>query len=273
MIENLNIIYEDNHIIVVIKPQNIPTQKDETGDEDMLSLVKNYIKIKYNKPGNVYIGLIHRLDRPTGGLLIFAKTSKAASRLSEQIKNRQFDKKYLTVVVGTPKEKIKKLEQYLKKDEKTNIVKIVPQGEDGAKKAELIYSVLDIQNDYIEIPIQYSPRIKINQYATLNEEKEIKLQETKTEKKAINILSLVEIELITGRSHQIRVQMKSLKTPVYGDAKYGEIKDDNKEYNLALWAYKLSFIHPTTKQIMNFKVLPPIDKEPWIKFKDYEIFK
>lgn len=279
--KDLEVIYEDNHVIVVIKPQNIPTQKDESEDMDMLTLVKEYIKVKYNKPGNVYVGLVHRLDRPTGGLLVFARTSKAASRLSEQIKNGKFDKRYLTVLNGIPNERTKKLEHFLRKDEKTNIVKIVPRSEDGAKKAELIYNVIDTYSDYIEVPRITQARTKINQHEILirdddkEQTNEIKTDEIKTEKKAINKLSLVEVELLTGRSHQIRVQMASLKTPVYGDVKYGEIKDEDKKMsnNLALWAYKLSFVHPTTKSLMNFKVLPPIDSEPWEKFKNNEIFK
>ncbi len=275
-IEDLDIIYEDNQVIVVIKPQNIPTQKDESEDDDMLSMVKQYIKEKYNKPGNVYVGLVHRLDRPTGGLLVFAKTSKSASRLSLQIQNGEFDKKYLTIVVGKPNEKTKKLEHFLKKDEKTNIVKIVPRSEEGAKKAELIYNVVDTYSEYIEVPIVKAQRTKVNQNELLIKD-ETKTEEEliiKTERKAINTLSLVEVELLTGRSHQIRVQMASLKTPVYGDVKYGEIKDDDYKMskNLALWAYKLNFIHPTTKQLIAFKVLPPIDNEPWIKFSKSEVF-
>lgn len=267
--KEISVIYEDNHVIVVIKPQNIPTQADESGDEDMLSLVKEYIKIKYDKPGNVYVGLVHRLDRPTGGLLVFAKTSKAAARLSEQIKNGEFSKKYLTVVVGQPKDKTKKLEHFLKKDENTNTVKIVPQGETGAKKAELIYNVADVYSEYIEVPAQPKEKRRIDQYEELIN---IEVPEIRMEKKITHALSLVEIELLTGRSHQIRVQMASLKTPVYGDAKYGEMKEQMTS-NLALWAYKLNFIHPTTKQLMSFKVLPNVENEPWAKFSGSEVFK
>lgn len=268
-VEDLNVIYEDNHVIVVIKPQNIPTQADESGDIDMLSIVKEYVKIKYNKPGNVYVGLVHRLDRPTGGLLVFAKTSKAASRLSEQMKSGLFVKKYLTIVVGKPNEKTKKLEHFLKKDERTNIVKIVPQGEMGAKKAELIYNVVDVYNDYIEVPFEPKIKMKIDQYEDLSKPEEI---EIRMERKIINTLSLVEVELLTGRSHQIRVQMASLKTPLYGDVKYGEVREERTS-NLALWAYKLNFTHPTTKQLMSFKVFPNLENEPWEKFAGSEIFK
>ena len=221
----VDVLYEDNHIIVVIKPQNIPSQSDESGDLDMLTMIKQYIKEKYNKPGNAYVGLVHRLDRPTGGIMVFAKTSKSAKRLCEQIKTKDFQKKYLCVVCGSPKLKNSTLIDYLKKDEKTNIVKIVPQTEVGAKKAELDYNVVDIYE---------------NKY------------------------SLVEVLLKTGRSHQIRVQMSNIKTPFFGDTKYGYVGEKS---NLALWAYKLDFVHPVTKQAMHFTACPPQQK-PWNLFKN-----
>lgn len=221
----VDVLYEDNHIIVVIKPQNIPSQSDESGDLDMLTMIKQYIKEKYNKPGNAYVGLVHRLDRPTGGIMVFAKTSKSAKRLCEQIKTKDFQKEYLCVVCGSPKLKNSTLIDYLKKDEKTNIVKIVPQTEVGAKKAELDYNIVDIYE---------------NKY------------------------SLVEVLLKTGRSHQIRVQMSNIKTPLFGDTKYGYVGEKS---NLALWAYKLDFVHPVTKQAMHFTVCPPQQK-PWSLFKN-----
>lgn len=221
----LNIVYEDNHIIVVVKPQNIPTQEDITKDKDLLTMVKEYIKEKYNKPGNVYVGLVHRLDRPTGGLMVFAKTSKAAARLCNDIKDGNFDKKYLSVVVGRPQFSTNQLVNFLKKNEKDNIVQIVPQGEEGAKKAVLNYKVLSSKDR----------------------------------------LSLVDIELETGRSHQIRVQFSGINCPVFGDVKYGG--DIVKGWNLALWAYSLRFIHPVTKQVMNFCCYPPVEDTPW-KFFD-----
>ncbi|MBO5714449.1 MAG: RNA pseudouridine synthase, partial [Clostridia bacterium] len=110
--EELNILYEDNHIIVVLKPQNVPTCEDDSKDPDLLNMVKDYIKVTYNKPGNVYVGLVHRLDRPTGGVMVFAKSSKAAARLSEGMKTGDFEKKYLAVLVGTPKEKKAVLTHY-----------------------------------------------------------------------------------------------------------------------------------------------------------------
>lgn len=223
--EELNVVYEDNHIIVVIKPQNIPTQEDDSKDKDLLTMVKEYIKIKENKPGNVYVGLVHRLDRPTGGLMVFAKTSKAASRLTQEMHTGDFKKRYLTVVVGKPRDKRAKLVNYLMKNARTNTVQVVPELTTNAKRAELEYQVLD-------------------------------------EKEKV---SLVEVQLLTGRSHQIRVQMKHIGCPVYGDVKYG---GDSlaKGHNLALWAYELKFIHPTTKENMTFKCYPPEDIVPWNVF-------
>ncbi len=208
------IIYEDNHIIVVIKPQNISVQADSSKDIDMLTIIKDYIKQRDKKPGNVFLGLVHRLDRPTGGVMVFAKTSKAASRLSAQLKNKQLRKKYFCVVNGRTQLVENRLVTYLKKDEKTNTVKIAPQLEEGSKEAVLEYKVLETKNK----------------------------------------LSLIDVNLITGRSHQIRVQMSGqLNTPIYGDFKYG---DKLHGGDLALWSYELTFIHPTTKENMKFKVAP-----------------
>ena len=132
--KDLNIIYEDNHIIVVVKPQGIPSQQDKSGDVDMLTLIKRYLIDKYNKPGNAYVGLVHRLDRPTGGVMIFAKTSKAADRLHESLMNGEIEKSYLTVVSGTPRMPHERLEDYLQKYESLNIVKVVPPTTKGSKK-------------------------------------------------------------------------------------------------------------------------------------------
>ena len=178
----LNVIYEDNQILVVIKPQNIPTQADSSNDKDLLTMCKEYIKEKYNKPGEVYLGMVHRLDRPTGGIVCFARTSKAANRLCEAIKNGEFKKTYLTVVNGRPKNNEDRLVHYLKKDTINNMVSIATSTEEGSKEAILDYKVLN------------------------NSDKK----------------SLLNIELETGRGHQIRVQMKSMNTPVVGDRKYGD---------------------------------------------------
>ena len=220
---DFNILYEDNHILVVVKPHNISVQEDSSKDPDMLTLLKQYLKEKYNKPGNVYLGLVHRLDRPTGGVMVFAKTSKAASRLSEQIRDGEVDKDYLTVVVGNVREKVGSLVHFLKKDEKNNVVTVVPQLETGSKRAELSYNVLEEVKDKI---------------------------------------TLVRVHLETGRSHQIRVQMATMGNPVFGDVKYGG-DSLAKGWNLALWAYSLKFTHPVTKQTMHFIAYPNTTDTPW----------
>lgn len=179
----LNVIYETNHIIIVEKPNNIPSQSDKTGDIDMLTLVKGYLKEKYNKPGNVYVGLVHRLDRPVGGIMCFAKTSKAAARLSEYIRENKVEKVYLAVVDGKLESKEGILENYLLKDERNNISKVVSKDTKEAKYAKLEYKVLKYRED--------------------------------------NDISLVKIKLHTGRHHQIRVQFASIGHSLYGDQKYG----------------------------------------------------
>lgn len=213
--QKLNVIYEDNHIIVVEKPVNIPSQGDKTGDIDMLNLVKQYIKEKYNKPGEVYLGLVHRLDRPVGGVMVFAKTSKSAGRLSEQVRNKQFKKKYLVIADGKFEEQKGTLQNYLLKNERLNISKVVPKGTKNSKLAILDYEV-----------------IKYN--------------------KEIN-LSLVKINLHTGRHHQIRVQLSNIGHSIYGDQKYGT---RGRGKQICLWAYELTILHPITKEEMVFKVLP-----------------
>lgn len=219
----MEILYEDNHIIVVVKPQNIPTQEDDSHDKDMLNSVKEYVKEKYEKPGNVYIGLVHRLDRPTGGVMVFAKTSKAASRLVEQIKSGEMKKEYLCVVNGIPSKRHETCINYLKKNEKTNTVTVEPELVSGAKYSELSYDLLE------------------------NNEKR----------------SLLKVDLVTGRSHQIRVQLSYRFLPIVGDQKYGK----QEKCNLALWAYQLKFYHPTTKQLLTFRAYPPTDKTPWNAFQ------
>ncbi len=213
--QDLKVLYEDNHIIVVEKKPNIPSQGDKTNDIDMLTIVKQYIKEKYNKPGDVYLGLIHRLDRPVGGVMVFARTSKAAARLSEEVRNKVFKKKYLTIVDGRFEKRIDILEDYLLKNEKNNLSKVVKEGTKNAKLAKL---------DYEEV--------------TYNEETN---------------LSLLKINLHTGRHHQIRVQLSSRGHSICGDQKYGT---RGRGKQIALWAYSLTIIHPITKEEMTFESLP-----------------
>ena len=226
--QDLKVIYEDNHIIVVEKKPNIPSQADKTEDLDMLTIVKSYIKEKYQKPGNVYLGLVHRLDRPVGGIMIFAKTSKAASRLSNEVREKVFKKKYLAVVDGKLDKKEGILEDYLYKDERNNISKVVKKEKKNAKYAKLEYKVL-----------KYNP---------------------------LKDLSLLEINLHTGRHHQIRVQLSNMNHSIFGDQKYGT---RGKGKQIALWAYELSIVHPVTKEEMTFKDLPePIGTWSILKFDE-----
>ncbi len=179
--DDLIVLYEDNHVIVVLKPQNVPSCEDETKDKDLLTVIKEHIKEKENKQGNVYVGLVHRLDRPTGGVMVYAKSSKAAARLSEQMQNGDFEKKYAAVLAGELKTKRATLTNYLKKNPINNMVYVCPPVTEGAKFAELEYDVLEEKSG----------------------------------------LTLALIKLHTGRSHQIRVQMANVGAPVYGDMRYG----------------------------------------------------
>lgn len=183
----MNVLYEDNHLLVVEKPYGVPSQADSSGDDDMLSLCKDYIKQKYNKPGKVYLGLVHRLDRPTRGVMAFARTSKAAARLTKQIQAGEFGKKYMALLTGRPQKDRGRLIHYLQKDEKRRIARVVPEGTKGAKKAELEYEVLGDKDG----------------------------------------LTLVKVKLLTGRFHQIRAQFDAIGCSIYGDMKYGkrDVKD------------------------------------------------
>ena len=209
---NLKILYEDNHIIVVIKPYNVPVQADSSNDLDMLTIIKNYIKEKYNKPGNIYLGLVHRLDRPVGGVMVFAKTSKAASRLSEEVRTNKIHKTYLTVVHGILDKEKGKIINKMSKDQKTHNSYI---DEKNGKEAVLEYKVIKEEDN----------------------------------------LSLLKINLITGRHHQIRLQLSNINHPIYGDQRYGF--QDKKQ--IMLYAYKLEFTHPVTKELLTFKNLPTWD--------------
>ena len=208
---SLNVLYEDNHIIVVEKRPNILSQADNTNDLDMLTIIKKYLKDKYKKNGNVFLGLVHRLDRPVGGVMIFAKTSKAASRLSESIRTGQMHKYYYAIVEGVFSKKEDVLEDCLLKTKDKNVIVNSKEGKD----AKLKYKVLKEQNN----------------------------------------MSLLDIELYTGRYHQIRVQMSSRNHPIYGDQLYG----NRNHKQIALFAYKLSFPHPTTKEQLVFSLEPQGD--------------
>ena len=204
----LNVLYEDNHIIVVIKPYNVLSQGDSTKDKSIMDMVKEYIKVKYNKPGNVYLGLVHRLDRPVGGIMVFARSSKAASRLTKSFNEHSIIKKYLAIVHG----KINgtgEFVDYIKKESNGNSI----ISDDGKK------SILE--------------------YEAISYDKE-------------NNCSLVSIDLKTGRHHQIRVQFASRGHYLLGDQRYGVL--DNTQ--ICLFAYYLSFVHPVTRKVMEFKYYP-----------------
>lgn len=214
----INILYEDNHLLVVEKPVNVPVQADNSGDKDLLTMLKDYLIKKYNKPGDAYLGLVHRLDRPVGGVMVFAKTSKAAARLSRQIQKHEFKKTYMAVIEGKVSE-CGIFNDKLLKDEKTNMTIVSDKG----KEAELSYNLIDF----------------------------------------VNNLSLVKINLKTGRSHQIRVQFASRKIPLYGDQRYNPnaVKDQ-----IALFASKIEFKHPITNEDVKFE-LPLPERYPFTLFK------
>ena len=216
---NVRVLYEDNHLLVVEKPANVPVQADASGDEDLLTACKEYIKEKYQKPGEVYLGLVHRLDRPVGGVMVFARTSKAAARLTEQFSAHKAQKRYAAVVEGSaPPEG--RLTDWLLKNESTNTTSVVKEGTPGGKLARL-------------------------SYRTLAREKG---------------LSLLDVELQTGRPHQIRVQLSHSGFPIRGDQRYNP--DAKVGEQIRLWAYALTIAHPTLKEPMTFYALPPFSEFP-----------
>lgn len=218
MSTSIPILYEDNHVLVAVKPPNMLTQGDNTGDENMLDLLKAYIKQKYDKPGAVYLGLVHRIDRPAGGVLVFARTSKAAQRLSAQMRGHTIDKQYLAVVQGHPPGGA--LVDWLVKENARS--RVVPESYPGAKRAELSYAIEQTAGD----------------------------------------LALIRVQLLTGRAHQIRLQLAHAGYPLWGDHRYGQAKPGQQ---LALWACSLSFDHPTKKERLSFAAPPP-DIPPWRDF-------
>ena len=216
---NIRVLYEDNHLLVVEKPANVPVQADASGDEDLLTACKGYIKEKYAKPGEVYLGLVHRLDRPVGGVMVFARTSKAAARLTEQFSAHRARKRYAAIVEGSaPGEG--RLADFLWKDERTNTTSVVPEGTPGAKMAKLSFRTLAREGD----------------------------------------LSLLDVDLQTGRPHQIRVQLSHAGFPIHGDQRYNPAAQVGEQ--IRLWAYALTIVHPTLKEEMTFYALPPFGEFP-----------
>ncbi len=217
------ILYEDNHVIVAVKPPNLLTQGDETGDESLLDQVKAYVKETYNKPGEAYIGLVHRMDRPVGGLLVFARTSKAAARLSEQVRTHELSRQYVCIVEGDAPDPFTYVD-YLSKDLQNNRVTVLPS------------------------------------YLKLQGKEAILHGRTVARREG---LSLVAIQLETGRAHQIRVQMQHAGFPLWGDHRYGNGKGREQ---IALWGMRLAFVHPVTREQMLF-IAPVPEEKPWLLFE------
>ena len=216
--EDLKILYEDNHIIVVVKEPGIPTQEDKTGDKDMLTIVKEYIKVKYNKPGNVFCGVVHRLDRPVAGVVVFAKTSKALSRLNEMFRNGDVHKTYWAISRNCPPKGEDTLTHYITTVERNNksYASLTPKS--GAKEARLSYRHIASSDRY----------------------------------------HLLEVNLMTGRKHQIRVQLSSIGCTIKGDLKYGD-KRSNPDGSISLMARHIEFEHPVSHQLISVTAPVPDD--------------
>lgn len=212
---NLQVLYEDNHIIVVNKRVGDIVQGDKTGDKPLSEVVKEYIKDKYNKPGEVFLGVVHRLDRPTTGIVLFARTSKALTRLNELFKNRETKKTYWAVVKNKPSQKSATLVHYLKRNEKSNTSKAHTKEVPDSKQASLDYTIIKELNNY----------------------------------------TALEINLHTGRHHQIRSQLSAIGSPIKGDLKYG-FDRSNPDGGIHLHARKLKFIHPVSKE--NIEITAPV---------------
>jgi 23S rRNA pseudouridine1911/1915/1917 synthase len=219
--DNLQILFEDNHIIIVNKRSGDITQGDKTGDKPLSDVVKEYIKEKYNKAGNVFLGVVHRLDRPTSGVIIFARTSKSLERLNKMLRDKDISKTYWAIVKEHPKKEKDTLINYLKKNPKNNKSSVYPKEITDSKKAILHYQLIK----------------KLDNYA------------------------LLEIDLETGRHHQIRAQLASIGFPIKGDLKYG-FNRSNKDGSIHLHARKIVFIHPVTKEEVSITAPTP-DEVIW----------
>ena len=216
--QNLQVLHEDNHLIIVNKRAGDIVQGDKTGDKPLSDVVKEYIKDKYNKPGAVFLGTVHRLDRPTSGVVIYARTSKALERLNKMLREKSIKKTYWAVVKNQPKKAADTLIGFLKKNPKNNKSTSYSKEVDGSKKAILHYQT----------------------------------------KKKLDNYSLLEVDLETGRHHQIRVQLSSIGSTIKGDLKYGA-KRSNKDGSIHLHARKIEFIHPVSKELV--KVTAPTPKD------------
>jgi 23S rRNA pseudouridine1911/1915/1917 synthase len=220
----MRVLYEDNHLIIVNKAPSEIVQGDKTGDKPLSEVIKEYLKEKYHKPGNVFCGVTHRLDRPTSGVVVFAKTSKALSRLNEIFRNGEVDKTYWAVVKNKPEKEEDRLTHYLIKNEKNNKSTAFDSEKPHTKKAVLHYKLISTSEKYY----------------------------------------LLEIDLETGRHHQIRCQLAKIGSPIKGDLKYGAERS-NPDGSISLHARTISFIHPVSKE--RIEVTAPVpDENLWNSF-------
>lgn len=222
MLNENQILFEDNHLLIINKKAGQIVQGDKTGDISLLDEVKSYIKNKYSKPGNVFAGLVHRIDRPTSGIVIFAKTSKALSRLTEMLKKREIKKTYWAVVKKNEIPETQRLIHYLKKNEKNNKAIVYNHFTDQAKEAILTYTIVKKSDNYM----------------------------------------LLQIDLETGRHHQIRAQLSAIKCPIKGDLKYGADRS-NLDGSINLLARKIEFIHPVKKEKIILEAPIPENDNLW----------
>jgi 23S rRNA pseudouridine1911/1915/1917 synthase len=223
-----DVLFEDNHLLIFNKPTGVLVQGDETGDDPLVEMGKRYVKDKYQKPGAVFLGVVHRLDRPVSGVVVFARTSKALQRMNEQFRDRTTRKIYLAIVGNRPTRSEDQLIHWLKKDEKKNRTTFYKMEAEGSLRSELSYKVLAEAAGYC----------------------------------------LLEVMPVTGRSHQIRVQLSAIGSPIVGDVKYG-YSAPNQDGSICLHARSLEFVHPVRKQLI--KVIAPLpDTELWNYFSGSE---
>ena len=222
----LDVLYEDNHLLVVNKPAGLLVQGDATGDLTLPDLAKEYLREKYNKPGNIFVGVVHRLDRPVSGVVVLAKTSKALTRMNELFRSNKTKKTYLAVSLKRPRQQEARLIHWLVKDAEKNITKAFTSEKPNSQRAELSYTLLAQRENYY----------------------------------------LMQVNPVTGRPHQIRVQLASQNSPIVGDVKYGApaLLPDKR---IALHAYQLEFEHPVQKTQMKIKAPLP-DVIPWKTFRN-----